>query len=744
MAKRKAHSTLAQESPLTTIPIPVTPFDNSLPPKRRASQRIASQPKVEPAPANPDGNLNARDGGEAIRASPEVEELDERLKSGKVVMDGESHVKKEDKDIDDSDSPLSDLSNTDSAVKAGNSKFKSKLKPAGHIGVKSGITDKRTDVGTTVQVTKIKQQSAKGYLFLDPEAEGDEAADEEEIQAALSRPPPVNSDYLPLPWRGRLGYACLCTYLRNSNLPVFSSRTCRIASILENRHPLKDPNEPPHPTKNRPDRDQPASIERGQAFLESLGLANARDIVKMLRWNDRYGIKFLRLSSEMFPFASHEEYGYKLAPFASEALAEAGKVAAELGHRLSTHPGQFTQLGSPRKQVIESAIRDLEYHAELLSLLRLPPQQNRDAVMILHLGGVFGDKAATLDRFRENYHGLTQGIKDRLVLENDDVSWSVHDLLPVCEELNIPMVLDYHHHNIIFDADQIREGTRDIMDLYPRILATWKKKNITPKMHYSEPTPAAITAMQRRKHSPRVATLPPCPPTMDLMIEAKDKEQAVFELMRTFKLPGYDSFNDILPHIRRDENKAIKTPKQRVPRKRTKKAKAQDEDIEMGDEAIDTADEPVQVEIPDDEVGMGGPEGRVYWPPGMEHWLRPVKKVVNSKQRGDKKAATPAKKRKAAAEATEEATKLKEELEHLQQNGVSHARKRANLTSKASAKNAGASQKTAENVSKPSASDESTSVSEKPKTPSRRSARTKKISYAEDSEQDRWHRGILN
>ncbi|KAF4968218.1 hypothetical protein F66182_17888, partial [Fusarium sp. NRRL 66182] len=129
------------------------------------------------------------------------------------------------------------------------------------------------------------------------------------------------------------------------------------------------------------------------------------------------------------------------------------------------HPGQFTQLGSPRKEVIESSIRDLEFHSELLTLLKLPPQQNRDAVMILHMGGVFVDKAATLDRFRENYKGLSQDIKNRIVLENDDVSWSVHDLLPICEELNIPLVLDYHHHNIIFDSDKLREGTLDIMQL---------------------------------------------------------------------------------------------------------------------------------------------------------------------------------------------------------------------------------------------------------------------------------------
>ena len=301
--------------------------------------------------------------------------------------------------------------------------------------------------------------------------------------------------------------------------------------------------------------------------------------------------------------------------------------------------------------MITSSIRDLEFHAELLSLLKLPPQQDRDAVMILHLGGVFGDKAATLDRFRENYKALSQGIKDRLVLENDDMSWSVHDLLPLCEELNIPMVLDFHHHNIIFDSDQIREGTKDIVELYPRILNTWQRKDITPKMHYSEPCPSAITGNQRRKHSPRVATLPPCPPTMDLMIEAKDKEQAVFELMRNFKLPGYDSFTDMIPHTRNDDNKVTKTVKKK-PQKKTKKSKAEAED------AVDeeSEEEPVPTPVEASDIGMGGPQGRVYWPPGMEHWLRPQKKVVKPRTlpsaahepEEPHETATPTKKRKAA------------------------------------------------------------------------------------------------
>ncbi|KAI8959072.1 UV-endonuclease UvdE [Daldinia sp. FL1419] len=459
-----------------------------------------------------------------------------------------------------------------------------------------------------------------------------EEADPNAFKQEGSRPPPINSDYIPLPWKGRLGYACLNTYLRLSNPPVFSSRTCRISSILEHRHPLQDPSQPEHPTKNRPDKDKPADIARGQKYVEALGLANARDIVKMIRWNDKYGIKFMRLSSEMFPFASHEEYGYKLAPFASEVLAEAGRVAAELGHRLTTHPGQkFTQLGSPRLEVVRNAVRDLEYHNEMLTLLRLPEQLNKDAVMILHMGGVFGDKEATLDRFRKNYAKLSDGVKARLVLENDDVSWTVHDLLPICEELNIPLVLDFHHHNIMFDEGKIREGTKDIMELYPRIRATWDRKGITQKMHYSEPCSEAITPRQRRKHRPRVMTLPPCPNDTDLMIEAKDKEQAVFDLMRNFKLPGWDRFNDVIPYEREDENR----PPPKLPKKKKKRKtkKGVDADVEADEDAEEELKPPP--EIPESELGMGGPNNRVYWPLGMEEWLRPKKREIKKKRAND-------------------------------------------------------------------------------------------------------------
>lgn len=376
---------------------------------------------------------------------------------------------------------------------------------------------------------------------------------------------------------------------------------------------------------------------------------------------------------------------------------------------------QFTQLGSPRNQVIESSIRDLEYHSEMLQLLRLPPQQDRDAVMILHMGGVFGDKAATLDRFRENYKTLSQDIKNRLILENDDVSWSVHDLLPICEELNIPLVLDFHHHNIIFDSDKVREGTLDIIQLYDRIKATWTRKGITQKMHYSEPTPSAITKRQRRKHNPRVAMLPPCDPTMDLMIEAKDKEQAVFSLIRTYKLPGYDLFNDIIPHVRNDENKPWKPPK-RSPKKNNGFV-----DLEQ------LVPPPV---VPEEEVGMGGPERRVYWPAGMEEWLRP-KKVMRLKS-----TATPAKGKRTKVldipsnQNEDETTNASPAKGRKKSAGTSIARKEVTRKRKA-AKPASISSTSHEEDASLSETTEAM-LSPEQTTPARRSRRAKKVNYAED------------
>ena len=122
---------------------------------------------------------------------------------------------------------------------------------------------------------------------------------------------------------------------------------------------------------------------------------------------------------------------------------------------------------------------------------------------------------------------------------------------------------------------------------------------------------------------------------MDLMIEAKDKEQAVFELMRTFKLPGFEKINDIVPYIREDENRAAPPPK--VPKKKKsssqKRKRAPDEEAieldEVGAGADDVYDAPeAPKEVPEEERAMGGPLNRVYWPLGCEEWLKPKKREI--------------------------------------------------------------------------------------------------------------------
>ncbi|KAF4634907.1 hypothetical protein G7Y89_g3195 [Cudoniella acicularis] len=545
-----------------------------------------------------------KDGKTALRASRDAGEKGEALDVQSVVSppapktpakaNEPDKVKQEKANADDSDSPLSDLAESIPTPSSGKELRKTPTKSS--IAAKKGSDEikafKAEQAAKKAKDVKVKTGDGEDEWDKRGDPDGDEETPLEDVDVMkkeAARPPPVNSDYPPLPWKGRLGYPPSSNIDIHSKTPLSPSTPQRTALISPDPHPLNVDN------------------------VEELCLANVRDIPKILRWNDKYGIKFMRLSSEMFLFASHAEYGYKLAPFASEALEEAGKVVAELDHRVSTHPGQFTQLGSPGAEMIANAIRDLECHDEMLSLSKLPEQKDRDAVMILHMGGTFGDKAATLDRFRENYKNLSPSIKMRLVLENDDVSWSVHDLLPICEELNIPLCLDFHHHNIIFDPDQIREGILHIMNLYPRIKATWDRKGIGQKMHYSEGCPEAITGRQRRKHNPRPIALPPCPNDMDLMIEAKDKEQVCFELMRTFKLPSWDTFNNIIPYERTDDNKPL--PK-KAKKKKTKKQI--DAEIEEFGKELSEEEEPVKEQIPEEEIGMGGSENRVYWLIGME------------------------------------------------------------------------------------------------------------------------------
>ncbi|KAF8813871.1 UV-endonuclease UvdE [Phlegmacium glaucopus] len=301
-------------------------------------------------------------------------------------------------------------------------------------------------------------------------------------------------------FKGRLGYACLNTVLRNkkpSSDSVFCSRTCRLESLKKN----------------------------GVDWVQDLGRKNVEDLLTVIQWNEDNNIRFFRLSSEIFPFASHLVHGYSL-EYCADLLSKAGALANKYGHRLTTHPGQFTQLGSPKPAVVDAAFRELEYHCEMLDLMGI----GLDGVIIVHGGGMYDDKTATLERIKQSILKLPQNVRNRLVLENDEMCYNAEDLLPLCEELDVPLVFDYHHDNLFpssFPPPVIIERADQI----------WKRRGMKPKQHLSEQRPGAVTLMERRAHSDRCEFLPAAlPDDMDLMIEAKDKEQAVLYLHRMYDL----------------------------------------------------------------------------------------------------------------------------------------------------------------------------------------------------------------
>lgn len=309
-------------------------------------------------------------------------------------------------------------------------------------------------------------------------------------------------------YHGKLGFACLNTVLRNQDPPKFCSRNVRIKTIEE----------------------------KGLDYVKELARQNVLDIIPLLEWNAANNIHLMRLSSEIFPFASHEVYGYDIA-FAAKELAEAGAVAKRLNQRLTMHPGQFCQLGTPKKSVLEASLRELDVHAKVLDLMGI----GNEGVMILHGGGTFGDREATLDRIRETINTrLSPPVRSRLVLENDELGYSAEELLPLCESLEppVPLVFDFHH-------DMLRPSSLSPAQIVERAQAIFAKRGIPPKYHLSEPRPGAMNHRDRRAHSDRCMELPPdLPADADLMLECKDKEQGVLEMYRIYGL--FDVQHDVL------------------------------------------------------------------------------------------------------------------------------------------------------------------------------------------------------
>jgi UV DNA damage endonuclease len=257
--------------------------------------------------------------------------------------------------------------------------------------------------------------------------------------------------------------------------------------------------------------------------VSELTLLNARDIIKILKWNKEHKINLFRLSSAIVPWGDHLDLTQlKDYEAIKSALKEAGDYAKANDIRVNSHPGPFVVLTSPKDNVVYNAICDLELHGKIFDMMGL--SKTRFNNINIHCNGVYGDKQSAMDRFIANFKRLSPSVSKRLTVENDDKAsmYSVKDLIYIHQNTGIPIVFDYHHHQFC---------TGDLSEEQAlKLAATTWPEGIKQEVHYSESKALHENNPKEKPqaHSIYINSLPNTYGLdLDVMVEAKGKELAI-------------------------------------------------------------------------------------------------------------------------------------------------------------------------------------------------------------------------
>jgi UV DNA damage endonuclease len=274
-----------------------------------------------------------------------------------------------------------------------------------------------------------------------------------------------------------------------------------------------------------------AKMKRDDALakLNRLCLANAEALLAALHYCSEHEIGCFRINSQILPIKTHPACGYQISdlPDGEEILRrfQDCRTLAER-HRLRTcfHPDQFVVLNSPRPDVVEKSIQELEYQAEVAEWV------GADVVNI-HVGGAYGNKSQALADFSRNLDRLSDRVRIRLTIENDDQTYNPADLLPVCHQSGVPLVYDVHHHRCHPDLFSVEEATE----------LAWGTWNREPMFHLSSPVNGWDGPQPKHHHDYiDVQDFPDCwrQKTLTVEVEAKAKELAVGKLWAELTLRG--------------------------------------------------------------------------------------------------------------------------------------------------------------------------------------------------------------
>ena len=251
--------------------------------------------------------------------------------------------------------------------------------------------------------------------------------------------------------------------------------------------------------------------------LRELIRSNLDALLNMVEYNIANDIRLYRVSSDIIHFASSPVNNVPWAEEFKDRLAIIGGRIKESGMRVSMHPGQYTVLNSPDEKIAAAAAAELDYHALFLDSLGVDATNK----IILHIGGVYGDKAAASERFIRRFQALPDNVRRRLVIENDDRSYNVSDVLEISARAGIPVVFDNLHHMANPPARTLSQE-----EWIKACAATWGLRDGRQKIHYSQSDPdrkpgahsASIHIDEFLNFHDSLAGEKP-----DIMLEVKDK-----------------------------------------------------------------------------------------------------------------------------------------------------------------------------------------------------------------------------
>jgi len=210
----------------------------------------------------------------------------------------------------------------------------------------------------------------------------------------------------------------------------------------------------------------------------SVSLAYLRDIFTYL---DRQQIRFYRMAGQLAPYVTHPGLPafHRQIDECDTDLASTGDLVRQYGLRVTLHPAHYIQLNAPEDWQVNRAREELAVSALLLDAMGL----DCDAVIVVHVGGVYGDAGAGRERFVARFLALPERVRRRLALEHDDRRYSFDDALWIHRRTGIPVVLDTLHLCCLNPAG------RTLAEALPVALATWPEGR-RPKVHVSSPRTA--------------------------------------------------------------------------------------------------------------------------------------------------------------------------------------------------------------------------------------------------------------